>query len=413
MSVQITELTFLEQMAARFSIPVPEFITPPCTSKNITDALSRWGGKGVIKPDVSTGKRGKAGAVRIIHNNREALYKMQEINNTPIEGKLPRTTYIVQYIPKKYEIYTAITYNSKFLTPSITVSLSGGVDVESIPQQDIITIPVDVYRGFDAYQASSILETLKYPSRYISQFARVLVSYWDMFVSTGMRLCEINPWRITSQGKPFACDFKAVFDEANFKFKNLKLDIPEYPEDISEFEEEMNEWQASSHQGQAHVSDIGGSTILPILFGGGASTIITETLIEYGGDPMFLSDFGGNPPYERMYKTAEICFKHHLEGASLLLILGGKANNTLIDVTFKAIADALTDYAKEHRSLSCMVVIGRGGPHLAKGIFVMKKALEALDLPHVIFGPDTPVSLVAEYAAKLAGSYKKIRKVTK
>ncbi|MCK4400701.1 hypothetical protein KAW08_00175 [bacterium] len=401
MSAQITELIFLQQMADRFNIPVPEFITPPCSSKNLTDALSRWGGKGMVKPDVLTGKRGKAGAIKIIHNSREALAGMQKISSTPVGEKLPRAAYVVQHIPKKYEIYTAITYNSKFLTPSITVSLSGGVDVESIPQKDIITIPVDIYRGLDAYQASGILEKLKYPSKYISQFARALVSYWDMFISTGMKLCEINPWIITPQGKPVACDFKAVFDEANFKFQNLKLDIPEYPEDISEFEEEMNEWQASSHQGQAHVSDIGGSAILPILFGGGASTIITETLMEYGGDPIFLSDFGGNPPYERMYKTVQICFKHHLKDASLLLILGGKANNTLIDVTFKAIADALTDYAKEHSSLSCMVVIGRGGPHLAKGIFVMKKSLEALNLPHVIFGPDTPVSLVAEYAARL------------
>ncbi len=76
--------------------------------------------------------------------------------------------------------------------------------------------------------------------------------------------------------------------------------------------------------------------IPPILFGGGALTVVVETLMANAGTPIFLSDFGGNPPYERMFGTAKICFEHHLAGASAVLILGGKANNKLIDVTFKA-----------------------------------------------------------------------------
>jgi succinyl-CoA synthetase beta subunit len=163
----------------------------------------------------------------------------------------------------------------------------------------------------------------------------------------------------------------------------------------------MQEWNASSYQGQAHVSALGGSKILPLLFGGGASTIIVETLETAGGSPIFLSDFGGNPPYERMYGTAWRCFKHHLGQAKLLLILGGKANNTFIDVTFQAIADALVAYTEELGPLTLPVVIGRGGPRLVKGLLAMKKALEYLKLPYIIFGPDTPVTLVAEYAALL------------
>ena len=50
------------------------------------------------------------------------------------------------------------------------------------------------------------------------------------------------------------------------------------------------------------------------------------------------------------------------------------------------------------------VVIGRGGPRLVKGIQMMKKALDYLGLPYVIFGPDTPITLVAEYAAKLVNN---------
>jgi succinyl-CoA synthetase beta subunit len=228
------------------------------------------------------------------------------------------------------------------------------------------------------------------------------VDFWDFFISNGFWMCEINPWCVTAAGEVYACDFKAVLDESNFKARNLAITFPEYPENFTPFEEEMKELAVSSYQGQLHVSDLGGDLILPLLFGGGASTIITETLITCGGDPIFLSDFGGNPPYERMHKAAAICFKHYLKKAALLLILGGKANNTLIDVTFQGIGDALQQYVEEHGPVHIPVVIGRGGPRLARGMIIIKEILETLRMPYVIFGHDTPSSMVAEYAARLA-----------
>jgi succinyl-CoA synthetase beta subunit len=216
-----------------------------------------------------------------------------------------------------------------------------------------------------------------------------------------MESAEINPWRVTPEGKPYACDFKAVIDETNYKSRIPGVVFPEYPAQSTDFEDEMSSWNASSHQGQAFVADLEGTKILPILFGGGASAIITETLEVAGGSPMFLSDFGGNPPYERMLGTVKRCFDYKLADARLLLVLGGKANNTFIDLTFQAIADALRSYVEENGPVRIPVVIGRGGPRLVKGILIMKQTLEYLKLPYVIFGPDTPVTLVAGYAAGL------------
>jgi hypothetical protein len=58
----------------------------------------------------------------------------------------------------------------------------------------------------------------------------------------------------------------------------------------------------------------------------------------------------------------------------------------------------------ENGPLSIPVVIGRGGPRLVRGLIAMRKALQFLGLPYVIFGPDTPVTMVAEYAARLAAA---------
>jgi succinyl-CoA synthetase beta subunit len=409
MAPQATERFFLETLAPQFGIPRPEYLTAEARGAEIREALQRWGGRALVKPDILAGKRGKAGAVREVRDMAEAQRELKRVQGQEIAGRLPRTAYLVQYIPAETEVYSAVTYDSRCLGPAMTVSLAGGVDVEEAGEDRKVFFPVDVYKCLNAYQAGEMLEQLGCSQAIVRSMAVPLVNVWDMFITTGMRLCEINPWRITPDGKPVACDFKAVFDEANVKFQDAGFALPEYPADLTPFEEEMAEWSAASYRGQAHVAELGGDLVLPILFGGGASTIITETLMQYGGDPIFLSDFGGNPPYERMFGTAKRCFAHHLAKAELILILGGKANNTLIDVTFRAIADALVEYVDEHGPIETPVVIGRGGPHLVQGLVTMKDALESLGLPYVICGPDTPVTQVAEYAARLANAHRTMR----
>ncbi len=403
MSARIGELTFLEQLAPRYKIPVPDFVVEPVSPSVVKARLEAWG-EGIVKPDVLTGKRGVAGAVRLVSDPRKAVSLLKQVAATEVSEQQPRTAYMVQAVPADMEVYSAITYNSRFLSPSLTVSLKGGIDIESVSDADKVTIPLNVFQGLNAYQASDALTRLGLEGRVNSQLALCLVKQWDMFSSTGMLMCEINPWRVTKDAKIQACDFKAVFDPCNFKFADLDIDIPEYPTRTEPFEEEMAAWAESSHRGQAHVSELGGTKILPLLFGGGASTIATETLTQLGGDPMFLSDFGGNPPYERMKRTAAICFKHKLADAQLLLVLGGKANNTQIDVTFAAIADALEEWVEEHGAIDIPVVVGRGGPGLVQGFAALKKTLENLGMPYVFFGPDTPITLVAGYAASLVSA---------
>ncbi len=401
MALQVTELTFLEQLAHRFDLPVPDHLGADASRADIREAMRMWK-KGVVKSDIMIGGRGKAGLVSIVDNPPDALKELKRLSAGEAKGHQARSAYITQFIPGDLQIYTAITYDSRYLGPSLTVSLEGGVDVESVGDELKRTIPVDVFKGLDAYQAADVLTELGCPTDVISIMARTLVQFWDMFISGGFRMCEVNPWRIGPNGRPYACDFKAILDESNFKKKSPDLRLPEYPENVSEFEEEMNAWNLSSYQGQAHVSELDGKLVLPVLFGGGASTIAIETLELCDGSPIFLSDFGGNPPYERMFGTAERCFRYHLKDAAVLLILGGKANNTLIDVTLQAIADALAAYVAENGPITTPVVLGRGGPRMVPGFIAFKETMESLGIPYVMFGHDTPMTLVAEYAAKLA-----------
>src|SRR5205823_158458 len=125
---------------------------------------------------------------------------------------------------------------------------------------------------------------------------------------------------------PVACDFKCGFDRDDPRWGRLDLPPHVFAVDYSDFEQEIN--QLRTYQGQSDVYVINAQgTILAPTFGGGANSLVTQML---GDDAIISSDFGGNPPYEKMKEVARICFKHWLAQSNVLFIIGGKSNNTEI-----------------------------------------------------------------------------------
>src|SRR5262249_55694720 len=150
-----------------------------------------------------------------------------------------------------------------------------------------------------------------------------------------------------------------------------------------------------TYQGQSDVYVINpAGTILAPTFGGGANSLVSEML---GDDAIISSDFGGNPPYEKMKQIARICFKHWLKQTNVLFVIGGKSSNTDIFETLRAIADALREHFS-HERVPLFVVLGRGGPNLIRGMGAMRDTLEALGLPYRMFGFDSDISEVINYA---------------
>jgi succinyl-CoA synthetase beta subunit len=196
---------------------------------------------------------------------------------------------------------------------------------------------------------------------------------------------------------PVACDFKCGFDRDDPRWQRLNLPAHLFAADFSDFEQEIN--QLRTHQGQSDVYVINeNGTILAPTFGGGANSLVTEML---GDEAIISSDFGGNPPYEKMKKVAAICFKHWLKQANVLFIIGGKSNNTDIFETFRAIADALREHFGRHGASPLYVVAGRGGPNLVRGMGALRDTCEALGLPYRLFGFDSAMSEVVDYARKV------------
>lgn len=122
-----------------------------------------------------------------------------------------------------------------------------------------------------------------------------------------------------------------------------------------------------------------------------------------GDDAIISSDFGGNPPYEKMKEVASICFRHWLKQTNVLFIIGGKSNNTDIFETFRAMADALREHFSRYGPTPLFVVVGRGGPNLVRGMGAMRDTLEGLRLPYRLFGFDSDMSEVIAYARHVDG----------
>jgi succinyl-CoA synthetase beta subunit len=283
----------------------------------------------------------------------------------------------------------------------MTLTHLGGVDIEDLDKTQVAQIPFDSLTGLKAFVVANALSELNAPKELISPLVQQLPKLWELYHDFGMTTLELNPIRMRPdrQGRltPVACDFKCGFDRDDPRWLRLGLPAHLFAADYSDFEQEIN--QLRTHQGQSDVYVINAQgAILAPTFGGGANSLVTQML---GDDAIISSDFGGNPPYEKMKEVAGICFKHWLRQANVLFIIGGKSNNTDIFETFRAMADALRENFSQRGPTPLYVVIGRGGPNLVRGMSAMRDTVEALGLPYRMFGFDSDMSEVVQYARRV------------
>jgi succinyl-CoA synthetase beta subunit len=379
----------------------------PSASEEEIKALIDRHGSVFIKPVFKggVGKKGKAGLLgrasdlKTALKEKERLYFVEhrhgnqtaKANGVTFEGA----------VPAEYEVYFSITDSTHFRAPTMTLTHHGGMDIEELDRKRVANVPFDPLTGLKAFVVANALSELNAPKELISPLVQQLPKLWELFHDFGMTTLELNPIRMRPdrQGRltPVACDFKCGFDRDDPRWQRLNLPAHVFAVDYSDFEQEIN--QLRTYQGQSDVYVVNsGGTILAPTFGGGANSLVTEML---GDDAIISSDFGGNPPYEKMKEVARICFKHWLKQSNVLFIIGGKSNNTDIFETFRAMADALREHFSRHGPTPLYVVIGRGGPNLVRGMAVMRDTMEALGLPYRIFGFDSDMSEVVEYARKV------------
>ena len=401
--MQVTGMLYGSQLLQFGGFPTSSVLGPDASEEQIRELIERHGSvfiKPVFKGGI--GKKGKAGLVGRASDLRTALKEKERLyfaehrhgnqtakaNGVTFEGA----------VPAEHEVYFSITDSTHFRAPTMTLTHHGGVDIEELEPSMIAQVPFDPLTGLKAFVVANALSRLNAPKEIISPLVQHLPKLWELYHNFGMTTLELNPIRM-QPGKdgrltPVACDFKCGFDRDDVRWQRLNIPAHLFSVDYSDFESEIN--QLRTYQGQSDVYVINEhGTILAPTFGGGANSLVSEML---GDDAIISSDFGGNPPYEKMKEVARICFKHWLKQTNVLFIIGGKSNNTDIFETMRAMADALREHFSQNGPTPLYVVIGRGGPNLVRGMGAMRDTCDALGLPYSIFGFDSDISEVIQYA---------------
>jgi succinyl-CoA synthetase beta subunit len=386
--------------------PATEVLGPAASDAEIKQLIDRHG-EVFIKPVFKggIGKKGKSGLLGRARDLKAALAEKERLYFVEhrvgnLRAKANGVTFEAA-VPATREVYFSITDSTRFRAPTITLTHMGGVDIEEIDKRHIAQVPFDPLTGLKAFVVAHALTEIDAPQEIISPLVQHLPKLWELFHNFGMTTLELNPIRLRADERgrltPVACDFKCGFDRDDARWLRLRLPTHLFAADSSNFEQEIN--QLRTHQGQSDVYVINErGTVLAPTFGGGANSLVTEML---GDDAIISSDFGGNPPYEKMKQVARICFKHWLKQANVLFVIGGKSNNTDIYESLRAIADALREHFSAHGSTPLYVIVGRGGPNLVRGMGAMRDTCESLGIPYRLFGFDSDISEVIHYARRV------------
>jgi succinyl-CoA synthetase beta subunit len=178
--------------------------------------LPEGGGKVVVKAQVKTGGRGKAGGVRLASSADEAEQVAGQILGMDIKGHTVHRVMIAPAAAIEEEYYFSVLLDRTNRTYLAMASREGGMEIEQLAVEKpeaLARVPVDALTGIDEAKAREITEAGGFPAEVADQVAAAIVKLWDVFVKEDTTLVEVNPLVKTADGRIVALDGKVTLDE--------------------------------------------------------------------------------------------------------------------------------------------------------------------------------------------------------
>jgi len=176
----------------------------------------------VVKAQVKTGGRGKAGGVKIARSAQEAAERAEEILGMDIKGHTVHQVMIAAGANIDQEFYFSLLLDRSERRYLAMASVEGGMEIEqlAVERPDALAkVPVDPRTGIDAAKASEIVATAGFAPEVADQVAEVLQRLWDVYREEDATLVEVNPLVLTAEGRVVALDGKVSLD-ANADFRH-------------------------------------------------------------------------------------------------------------------------------------------------------------------------------------------------
>ena len=192
------------------------------TSAQARAAAAELGGTVVVKAQVKTGGRGKAGGVQLARTPDEAQQHAAAILNMDIKGHTVHRVLVTPASDIVEEYYFSFLLDRANRTFLAMASVEGGMDIEEVAAtkpEALAKVPVDATSGVDAAKAAEIVHAARFPAEVVEAVADTVVKLWNAFVAEDATLVEVNPLVCDRQGTIIALDGKVTLDD-NARFRH-------------------------------------------------------------------------------------------------------------------------------------------------------------------------------------------------
>ena len=300
------------------AVGVPMFEGDVASTPSEAESIARRiGTPVVIKAQVHTGGRGKAGGVKLAKTPGEAGDIASQILGMTIKGLTVHKVLVVPAADIATESYVGIIMDRGTQRPVYMVSSAGGVDIEEVAAktpEKITRLPIDPVYGLMPHQALTLAFSLYQDFAHVRAAARILDQLYRVFVANGASLAEINPLVTTPGGRVLALDAKIVIDDN---------ELDRRP-DLALLRDESAEEPSEVVARRANLSFIKLDGNVGCVVNGAGLAMATMDLVKfYGGEPANFLDIGGSSNPEKVINALKIITSDPNVKAILFNIFGG------------------------------------------------------------------------------------------
>jgi succinyl-CoA synthetase beta subunit len=343
------------RIVERTGIPVTEYGFCK-TAEEARKAAEKIGGPTVIKSQVLTGGRMKAGGVKFADTRSEAESAAQEILKLEIGGHMPVGVLVDPKAEVDQEYYAAVLWDGRAKRPMMLFSDMGGIDIEEVAEKH----PDHVGRGhlsnlqpIPDFRAKEVVASVGMTGRELTRATPVLARLAQLQRDFDMTLAEINPLARLADGSFVALDaHMEMEDEAVGRHQKVlaelgvELEEPRELYEPSEFERNVKAIDEADHRGVIQGKDHGFEGNLGLVIGaGGGSLTLTDAVRSQGGKPANYAEIGGNPSVAKSKGLAMEVLKK--DGVEKIAVMMSIVSNTRVDIVARGVIKACLELGKD------------------------------------------------------------------
>ena len=309
------------------------------TPEEAKAAAEKIGGTVVVKAQVKTGGRGKAGGVKVVHNADDAYAAAEQILGLDIKGHVVKRVMIAQGARIDKEFYFSVLLDRANRSYLSLCSVEGGMEIEELAverPEALAKIEVNPRHGLDAAKAEEIARAGGFPEELIAKVAPVFVKLYEVYKGEDATLVEVNPLVLTEDGEIIALDGKVSLDE-NAEFRHPKHSRFEDPSSADPLEAKAKENDLNYVKLDGEVGVIGN---------GAGLVMSTLDVVAYAGEdhggvkPANFLDIGGGASAEVMAAGLDVILNDPQVKIVFVNVFGGI---TACDAVAKGIVGALAE----------------------------------------------------------------------